>query len=160
LNKSGHFLDQTLHDVITKSILIGSGLVSLCGMRVLQNRFFSGAQRIPARCRCCSRPDHDNAGWEHINKVGSELTGITKRIRVLVLPHVRAKDDVIDWARNGGTREQLDALLGEAQDWKPPSVDEINKTEGGQKGQSQGRRGRADRGAGQNEPRHRIRSRT
>jgi DNA primase len=66
-------------------------------------------------------PDNDNAGWEHIHKVGAGLVGIAKCIRVLVLPHARAKEDIIDWAKNGGTREQLDALLAEAQGWKLPA---------------------------------------
>ena len=69
-------------------------------------------------------PDHDNVGWEHINEVGASLVGIAKRIRVLVLPHANAKDDIVEWAGNGGTREQLDALLNDAQDWKAPSGDD------------------------------------
>jgi hypothetical protein len=69
-------------------------------------------------------PDNDDAGWNHINIVGASLVGTAKRIRVLVLPHAKAKDDIIDWAKAGGTREQLDALLNQAQDWKPPSADE------------------------------------
>jgi hypothetical protein len=72
-------------------------------------------------------PDNDDAGWQHIHKVAASLVGIAKRIRVLVLPHAKAKDDVVDWARNGGTREQLDALLNDAQDWKPPSADETSE---------------------------------
>jgi DNA primase len=65
-------------------------------------------------------PDNDNAGWEHINVVGASLTGIAKRIRVLVLPDLPPKGDVIDWANTGGTRDKLDALLAEAKDWEPP----------------------------------------
>jgi hypothetical protein len=65
-------------------------------------------------------PDHDDAGWQHINAVGASLVGIAKRIRVLVLHHAKAKDDVIDWAKRGGTRQQLDALIDAAQDWKAP----------------------------------------
>jgi putative DNA primase/helicase len=72
-------------------------------------------------------PDNDNAGWEHINKVGVELVGIAKRIRVLVLPDAKAKDDIIDWAGAGGTRERLDALLNEARDWRPPAADAQNE---------------------------------
>jgi Protein of unknown function (DUF3631) len=64
-------------------------------------------------------PDHDNVGWEHIQVVGTSLSGIAGRIRVLVLPHTRPKDDIVDWAKAGGTREQLDELLDKAQDWKP-----------------------------------------
>ena len=67
-------------------------------------------------------PDNDNAGWEHINVVGTALAGVAKRVRVLVLPHVKAKDDVIDWARIGGTREQLDALIEQAQDYYRPLI--------------------------------------
>jgi hypothetical protein len=72
-------------------------------------------------------PDHDNSGWEHVNAVGAALVGVAKRIRVLVLPHSRPKDDIIDWAKTGGTREQLDALLNDAHDWTPPSAEEIEK---------------------------------
>ena len=39
-------------------------------------------------------PDNDNVGWEHINEVGASLVGVAKRIRVLVLPHAKAKDDI------------------------------------------------------------------
>jgi putative DNA primase/helicase len=67
-------------------------------------------------------PDNDNAGWEHIHAVGASLVGVAKHIRVLVLPHVKAKDDIVDWAKGGGTREQLDELLDKAQDWQPPSA--------------------------------------
>jgi putative DNA primase/helicase len=86
------------------------------------SQFFPGADVVLV-------PDNDDAGWEHINRVGAELVGIAKSVRVLVLPHVRAKDDVVDWAKAGGTREQLDVLLQQAQDWKPPSssADEPNK---------------------------------
>jgi hypothetical protein len=64
-------------------------------------------------------PDADDVGWKHINAVGASLVGIARSIRVLVLPHVRPKDDVVDWARRGGTREQLDELIAAAEEWKP-----------------------------------------
>jgi hypothetical protein len=72
-------------------------------------------------------PDNDNVGWEHINAVGAALVGIAKRLRVLVLPGLAPKGDIIDWARAGGTREQLDALIAGAHDWKPPTAEEIKK---------------------------------
>ena len=56
-------------------------------------------------------PDNDDAGWEHINQVGTALKGIAGRVRVLVLPDLRPKGDIVNWASNGGTREQLDAFF-------------------------------------------------
>ena len=72
-------------------------------------------------------PDNDDAGWEHIHQVGASLVGIAQRLRVLVLPHAEAKGDVVDWANAGGTREALDVLLDQAQDWKAPSADRIDE---------------------------------
>jgi hypothetical protein len=66
-------------------------------------------------------PDNDKPGWEHINIVGASLVGIAKRSRVLVLPGLLQKGDIIDWARAGGTREQLDELIAKAPDWQAPA---------------------------------------
>jgi putative DNA primase/helicase len=70
-------------------------------------------------------PDNDDAGWQHINKVGAALTGVAKRIRVLVLPDLRTKGDVVDWLAAGGTREKFDALAAEALDWQKPDAEKI-----------------------------------
>jgi DNA primase len=67
-------------------------------------------------------PDNDNVGWEHINLVGASLVGIAKHIRVLVLPGLLPKGDIVDWARSGGTREQLDELIAKSPDWQAPDV--------------------------------------
>jgi DNA primase len=67
-------------------------------------------------------PDNDDPGWKHVHEVGASLVGVAKRIRVLRLPNLRDKGDVIDWAAAGGTREQLDALLNDAPAWIPPTI--------------------------------------
>jgi hypothetical protein len=69
-------------------------------------------------------PDNDSAGWEHIHKVGASLSTIAKSIRVVSLPNLEQKGDILDWAKAGGTREQLDALVTDAQDWKPPTAED------------------------------------
>jgi hypothetical protein len=66
-------------------------------------------------------PDHDDAGWKHINVVGASLVGIAKRVHVLILPGLPPKGDAIDWAKTGGTREQLDELVAKAPDWIAPA---------------------------------------
>jgi hypothetical protein len=66
-------------------------------------------------------PDNDEPGWEHINIVGASLVGIANSIRVLMLPGLPKKGDIVNWAKAGGTREQLDELIAKAPDWKPPA---------------------------------------
>jgi hypothetical protein len=64
-------------------------------------------------------PDADDAGAKHIQQVGAALYGTAKRIRVLMLPNLPPKGDIVDWARVGATREQLDALIEKAPVWVP-----------------------------------------
>jgi hypothetical protein len=63
-------------------------------------------------------PDADEPGWKHMNDVGASLVGVAARIRIVMLPDLPAKGDVKNWLEAGGTREQLDALVETAQDWK------------------------------------------
>jgi hypothetical protein len=65
-------------------------------------------------------PDADEAGFRHMNAVGAALDGIATRVRVLVLLGLPVKGDIVDWIKAGGTREQLDALVADAPQWKPP----------------------------------------
>jgi putative DNA primase/helicase len=51
--------------------------------------------------------------------IGAVLTGIAKRIRVLVLPGLPPKGDIVDWLNAGGTREALDQLINQTPDWQP-----------------------------------------
>ena len=65
-------------------------------------------------------PDNDQPGREHADIIGAALQGIAASIRVLNLPNLPPKGDVIDWANNGGTREQLDDLIEhQAKAWAP-----------------------------------------
>ena len=72
-------------------------------------------------------PDADRAGFGHVNAVGATLNGIAARVRVLVLPDLPVKGDVIDWIKAGGTREQLDALVAKAPLWTPPPEAELSE---------------------------------
>ena len=66
-------------------------------------------------------PDADEPGWKHMNDVGASLVVVAARIRIVMLPDLPAKGDVKNWLDAGGTREQLDALVETAQEWKPSS---------------------------------------
>jgi hypothetical protein len=67
-------------------------------------------------------PDNDEAGYAHIGMVGAALTGIARRVRVLLLPGLPHKGDASDWIAAGGTAEQLWSLVDQAPDWVPPAV--------------------------------------
>ena len=67
-------------------------------------------------------PDNDPPGRLHLDAVATSLKEAGAAIRVLDLPGLGPKGDVIDWARAGGTVEQLHALIErEARKWEPPS---------------------------------------
>jgi hypothetical protein len=65
-------------------------------------------------------PDNDDVGREHMNVVATSLQDIAASIRVLFLPDLSDKGDIIDWAANGGTVEQLHNLIENSPHWLPP----------------------------------------
>jgi hypothetical protein len=69
-------------------------------------------------------PDNDDPGRDHANIVGQSLQGIAKSVRVVELPGLRPKQDIVDWAKQGGTVEQLHELIAQqAKPWAPPNTD-------------------------------------
>src|ERR1700683_60799 len=62
-------------------------------------------------------PDNDDPGFKFLDDVAAGLTGIAKRIRVVMLPGVEQKGDVKDWIKNGGTLEQWNELVPNAPEW-------------------------------------------
>jgi hypothetical protein len=63
-------------------------------------------------------PDADEPGRAHAQAVAQSLQGIASRIRIVELPGLGPKEDVVDWSKRGGTRERLDALIEAAADWQ------------------------------------------
>jgi AAA domain/CHC2 zinc finger len=56
-------------------------------------------------------PDNDEPGRRHAEIVAASLMEAGATVRVLDLPGLPEKGDLIDWAAAGGTREQLDVLI-------------------------------------------------
>jgi hypothetical protein len=80
-------------------------------------------------------PDNDDAGWDHVNRIGAQLHGVAACLRVLVLPNLPPKGDTSEWFASGGRREQFDALVAQAPEWKPaeaaaPNQDKAKATAG------------------------------
>jgi hypothetical protein len=63
-------------------------------------------------------PDNDDAGRSHANVVGESLQGIAARVRLLELPHLKEKGDVVDWIADGGTAVDFRNLaITTSRDW-------------------------------------------
>jgi len=73
-------------------------------------QFFAGADVILL-------PDNDEVGRKHADLVGSQLSGVAGRLRLLDLPNLPAKGDVIEWADAGGTAETLHDLVAKSRAW-------------------------------------------
>jgi hypothetical protein len=65
-------------------------------------------------------PDNDEPGCAHADAVAASLQEIAKSVRILELPGLEPKQDIVDWAKQGGTVEQLhDLIAREARPWTP-----------------------------------------
>jgi Protein of unknown function (DUF3631) len=67
-------------------------------------------------------PDNDDAGRDHARLVARELRGVGTRPRIVELPGLPEKGDVMEWLAAGGTREKLLELVEAAR--AKPSQDE------------------------------------
>lgn len=63
-------------------------------------------------------PDNDVPGRQHVDTVAASLQGVAARVRVVELPGLREKEDIVEWAQ-AHTREELDDLVEAAADWAP-----------------------------------------
>jgi hypothetical protein len=67
-------------------------------------------------------PDNDTAGRKHVDIVGASLQAVDAKVRVLALPDLPDKGDIVDWAKAGGTVEKLhDLMEHEAKPWTAAS---------------------------------------
>jgi hypothetical protein len=65
-------------------------------------------------------PDNDPAGRDHVEAIAESLTSIARRIRILELPNLPEKGDVVDWhVTLGGTAKEFARLVDAAQDYVP-----------------------------------------
>lgn len=64
-------------------------------------------------------PDNDDQGRKHVQDIAQSASGVANRIRVLLLPELKPKGDIINWKDAGGTKEKLLELAEATPDWKP-----------------------------------------
>ncbi|MGA1066856.1 MAG: AAA family ATPase [Alphaproteobacteria bacterium] len=58
-------------------------------------------------------PDNDDAGRSHAHKVSKQLFGTAKTIKVLELPDLPPRGDIINWFASGNDSEKLKGLVSE-----------------------------------------------
>lgn len=85
-------------------------------------RFFDGATVVVL-------PDNDPAGLAHAQAVVEVLRPVAATLKVVELPNLPAKGDVVDWLEMGGTKEQLQELVLRTGPWTPPrtSLDRLRE---------------------------------
>jgi hypothetical protein len=64
-------------------------------------------------------PDNDEPGRQHAESVAASLQDIAHNVRILDLPGLGPKGDIVDWADRGGDRQQLNELIAKARHWRP-----------------------------------------
>lgn len=64
-------------------------------------------------------PDRDETGRSHAETVAKSLRSAAASVKILPLPDLPDRGDVVDWIAAGGTRAQLVALVADAPDWEP-----------------------------------------
>jgi len=64
-------------------------------------------------------PDNDDAGHKHAEHIAESLSGVATSIKVIELPDLPTKGDVLDWLDAGGTVAQLIEIIGGAVEWTP-----------------------------------------
>ena len=63
-------------------------------------------------------PDHDRLGAAHALKVAADMDGVIN-VKIVTLPHLNDKEDVVDYLADGHTIGDLLALTLAAVSWDP-----------------------------------------
>ena len=68
------------------------------------DRWFSGRRIIIL-------PDNDDAGFNHAQKIARRLHGSAEALKIVRLPNLAPKGDIVDWLDAGNTTQQLKLLV-------------------------------------------------
>lgn len=64
-------------------------------------------------------PDNDEPGRNHANQIAASLRGVAKLVKVVDIPGLPEKGDVVDWLDTGGNKKKLLRLVKKTPVWKP-----------------------------------------
>lgn len=84
-----------------------------------RNKWRSEYSKALAGAEVIVLPDNDNPGRDFAQDKAASLYGIARSVKVLELPGLPEKGDIIDWFNAGGTFEQLEQLADNCPEYKP-----------------------------------------
>jgi len=67
-------------------------------------------------------PDNDEAGRGHAELIARECREAAVSIKIVHLPGLPEKADLSDWLAGGHVRDELDALVEQAEEWAPAPI--------------------------------------
>lgn len=105
------------------SLLTSWGLVATCsplGAGKWRSEYAEPFKR--RRVPVVILPDNDETGRKHARQVAESLAPVAECIKIVHLPNLEAKGDIVDWARNGGTKELLLAFVDATWPWEPAAA--------------------------------------
>ena len=98
------------------------GLIATCNVSGAEKWTSELNQYFKDR-KVCILPDNDLPGRRHGQKVAHSLCMTAREIRILNLPNLPPKGDIINWLNSGGTVEELFRLLEQIPIWKPEAIE-------------------------------------
>lgn len=101
------------------------GLVATCNVGGAEKWTPDLNQHLKDR-KVCILPDNDLPGQRHGKKVAENLHSVARGVKILDLPGLKQKGDIINWLDDGHTKEELLKLAEQAEPWKQEKA-ELNK---------------------------------
>lgn len=73
-------------------------------------------------------PDNDNPGKQHATKIANALNSNVKTLKVVYLPGLQEKEDIIDWAKQpGNDKAKLLEIIKNTHEWIPTEVNVVDE---------------------------------
>ncbi len=101
-------------------LLLSWGFVATCCSMGAEHWTREHAECLSAAEDVIVLPDNDRAGRKYLDTVAASMEGIGPLAKVLDLPGLPPKGDILDWAAAGGTAERLHEFIAHhARPWAP-----------------------------------------
>jgi hypothetical protein len=75
-------------------------------------------------------PDENKVGRDHAEAVAQSVNPVAMSVRVVPLPGLTEKEDIVDWLEKGGTAEELRSIVAKAPTWVGASAIRIANVAG------------------------------